>query len=101
MANIAKCARATEIMNKVKGKDPHAFNFRFMGYNEAKEGILAQQREADRRLREIQTNKIKTGNIVNGVRYKEARDSDYHSPRMWVGHKSSAIAKKTFCSKAV
>lgn len=54
MANIAKCARATEIMNKVKGKDPHAFNRRFLGYNEVLEGIQAQQREADRRLKEIQ-----------------------------------------------
>tara|TARA_B100000212_G_C27123058_1_gene425759 strand:- start:321 stop:509 length:189 start_codon:yes stop_codon:yes gene_type:complete len=54
MANIAKCARATAVMNKVKGKDPHAFNRRFMGYNEATEGILAQQKEADRRLKLIQ-----------------------------------------------
>ena len=54
MANIAKCARATEVMNKVKGGNPFVFNHRFMGYNEAQEGILAQQREADRRLREIQ-----------------------------------------------
>lgn len=52
--NIAKCARATEIMNKVKGRDPHAFSRRFLSYNEAKEGILAQQREADLRLKEIQ-----------------------------------------------
>lgn len=54
MANIAKCARATSVMNKVRGNDPFAFTRRFLGYNEAKEGILAQQREADRRLREIQ-----------------------------------------------
>lgn len=52
--NIAKSARATEIMNKVKGKDHLAFNRRFVGYNEAIEGIFAQQREADRRLLEIQ-----------------------------------------------
>lgn len=52
--NIAKCARATEIMNKVKGRDPHAFSRRFLSYNEAEEGILAQQREADRRFKEIQ-----------------------------------------------
>ena len=45
MANIAKCARATEVMNKVKGKDPHAFNRRFLGYNEALEGIMAQQKK--------------------------------------------------------
>ena len=47
MANIAKCARATAVMNKVKGKDPFAFTRRFIGYNEATEGIMAQQREAD------------------------------------------------------
>ena len=54
MANIAKCARATSIMNKVKGRDPFAFTRRFLGYNEATEGIMAQQKEADRRLLEIQ-----------------------------------------------
>lgn len=54
MANIAKCARATSVMNKVKGRDPFAFTRRFLGYNEATEGIMAQQREADRRLKEIQ-----------------------------------------------
>jgi hypothetical protein len=54
MANIAKCARATAVMNKVRGKDPHAFSARFAGYNEATEGIMAQQREADRRLKQIQ-----------------------------------------------
>ena len=59
MANIAKCARATLVMNKVKGKDPHVFNSRFAGYNEATEGILAQQREADRRLKQIQAQRAK------------------------------------------
>lgn len=59
MANIAKCARATAVMNKVKGNDPFAFTRRFLGYNEATEGILAQQREADRRLKLIQSKKLK------------------------------------------
>ncbi len=59
MANIAKCARATAVMNKVRGKDPHVFNSRFAGYNEATEGILAQQREADRRLKQIQAKRAK------------------------------------------
>jgi hypothetical protein len=54
MANIAKCARASEVLNKVSGKNPHAFSMRFAGYNEATEGIMAQQREADRRLKQIQ-----------------------------------------------
>jgi len=54
MSNIAKHARATAVMNKVRGGNPFVFNHRFMGYNEATEGILAQQREADRRLKQIQ-----------------------------------------------
>jgi hypothetical protein len=57
MANIAKCARATSVMNKVKGKDPFAFTRRFLGYNEATEGILAQQREAELKLQKILANK--------------------------------------------
>jgi hypothetical protein len=61
MANIAKCARATSVMNKVKGKDPFAFTRRFLGYNEATEGILAQQREADRRLKQIQAKRLAKG----------------------------------------
>ena len=58
MANIAKCARATEVMNKVKGGNPFVFNSRFIGYNEKVEGIVAQQRQADRRLKEIQTQRL-------------------------------------------
>lgn len=58
MANIAKCARATSVMNKVKGRDPFAFTRRFLGYNEATEGIVAQQKEADRRLLEIQAQRL-------------------------------------------
>lgn len=58
MANIAKCARASEVLSKVSGKNPHAFSARFAGYNEATEGIMAQQREADRRLKQIQAEKV-------------------------------------------
>lgn len=61
MANIAKCARATAVMTKVKGKDPHAFNRRFLGYNEVTEGIIAQQREADLKLQRILANKKARG----------------------------------------
>jgi hypothetical protein len=61
MANIAKCARATSVMNKVKGKDPFAFTRRFLGYNEATEGIMAQQREADLKLQKILFNKKAKG----------------------------------------
>jgi ApbE superfamily uncharacterized protein (UPF0280 family) len=59
MGNIARDARATAIMNKVKGKDPYAFSKRFLGYNEATEGVFAQQMEADRRLKIIQGEKVK------------------------------------------
>ena len=54
MGNIARDARATAVMNKVKGLNPFAFNVRFLGYNEATEGIFAQQRDADLRLKQIQ-----------------------------------------------
>jgi hypothetical protein len=61
MGNIARDARATAVMNKVKGKDPHAFNRRFLGYNEALEGVFAQQREADLKLQKIISNKKAKG----------------------------------------
>ena len=48
-------------MNKVKGKDPFAFTRRFIGYNEATEGIMAQQREADLKLQKILANKKERG----------------------------------------
>ena len=64
MANIAKCARATEVMNKVKGGNPFVFNSRFIGYNEKVEGIVAQQRQADRRLKEIQTQRLIRAKVV-------------------------------------
>ena len=61
MANIAKCARATAVMNKVKGNDPFAFTRRFLGYNELTEGIIAQQRQADLKLQRILFNKKAKG----------------------------------------
>ena len=61
MANIAKCARATAVMNKIKGNDPFAFSRRFLGYNEFKEGIIAQQRQADLKLQKILFNKKAKG----------------------------------------
>jgi len=51
--NVAKCARATEVMNKVRGGNPFVFSSRFIGYNEKAEGIFAQQKEADARLQQI------------------------------------------------
>ena len=57
--SIASNARATAIMNKVKGGNAQVFNSRFAGYDEASEGIFAQQREADRKLKLIQLRKQK------------------------------------------
>mgnify|MGYP003117644955 CR=1 len=57
--SIAKNARASAVMSKVKGFNPQVFNSRFAGYNEATEGIVAQQMEADRKLRLIQLKKQK------------------------------------------
>jgi len=60
--SIAKNARSTAIMNKVKGGNPLVFNSRFRGYDEEVEGIFAQQKEADRKLREMQAQrKIRVG----------------------------------------
>ena len=52
--SIASNARASAVMSKVRGLNPQVFNSRFISYNEATEGIMAQQREADRRLKQIQ-----------------------------------------------
>ena len=57
--SIAKNARATAIMNKVKGGNPLVFNSRFAGYDEATEGIFAQQLEADRKLKQLQAKNLK------------------------------------------
>ena len=63
--NIAKCARATEIMNKIKGNDPFVFSRRFIGYNESTEGIKAQQRQAELKLQQIIANKLQKLAIKN------------------------------------
>lgn len=59
--SLAKSARASEVMSKVKGGDPHVFNRRFIGYNAITEGIKAQQREADLKLQKILFNKKAKG----------------------------------------
>lgn len=59
--SLAKSARASAVMNKVKGGDPHAFNRRFIGYNAITEGIVAQQRQADLKLQRILLNKKAKG----------------------------------------
>ena len=56
--SIARDARATEVMNKVRGNNPFAFSHKFKGYSEATEGMVAQQREADRRLMEIKAQRL-------------------------------------------
>ncbi len=60
--SLSKNARASQVMSKVQGGNSQVFNSRFAGYNEATEGIIAQQQEADRKLRQIQAQrKIRVG----------------------------------------
>lgn len=55
--NIAKCAQATSIMNNVKsGHYIRGAKFSNFG-SVVTDSIFAQQREADRRLREIKAQK--------------------------------------------
>ena len=57
--NIAKCARATSIMNNVKNGH-YIRGAKWMGFGSViEDSIIAQQKEADRRLREIQLRKAK------------------------------------------
>lgn len=57
--NIAKCARATEIMNNVQ-KGNYIRGMKFANFGSViEDSIIAQQKEADRRLREIQLRKAK------------------------------------------
>lgn len=59
MGNIAKCARATSIMNNVK-KGNYVGMSKFANYGSVVEdSIFAQQREADRRLKQIQAKRAK------------------------------------------
>jgi hypothetical protein len=52
--NIAKCAQATSIMNNVKSGH-YIRGAKFANYGSViEDSIIAQQKEADRRLREIQ-----------------------------------------------
>ena len=51
--SIASNARASQVARNIKSGS-YIGMARFAGYNEATEGILAQQREADRRLKQIQ-----------------------------------------------
>ena len=51
--SIASNARASQVARNIKSGS-YIGMARFAGYNEATEGIMAQQREADRRLKQIQ-----------------------------------------------
>ena len=52
--NLAKCAQATAIMNNVKNGH-YIRGAKFANYGSViEDSIIAQQKEADRRLREIQ-----------------------------------------------
>lgn len=52
--NVAKCAQATAIMNNVR-KGNYVRGMKFANFGSVTEdSIFAQQREADRRLKEIQ-----------------------------------------------
>lgn len=51
--SIASNARASQVARNVNN-GAYIGMARFAGYNEATEGIMAQQREADRRLKQIQ-----------------------------------------------
>jgi len=52
--NLAKCAQATAIMNNVKSGH-YIRGAKFANYGSViEDSIIAQQKEADRRLREIQ-----------------------------------------------
>jgi hypothetical protein len=51
--SIASNARASQVARNIKSGS-YISMARFAGYNEATEGVMAQQREADRRLKQIQ-----------------------------------------------
>jgi len=51
--SLSKSARASQVARNVKN-GAYIRIARFAGYNEATEGIVAQQREADLRLKQIQ-----------------------------------------------
>ena len=54
--SIAKNARASQVARNVNN-GAYIGMSRFAGYNEATEGIMAQQREADLKLQKILANK--------------------------------------------
>jgi hypothetical protein len=92
---MSNSARASHIASNI-AKGAYIKQFKFANYGSVVEdSIKAQQRQADRRLAEIQAKKVKTGcNIINGLRYKEARDfKDTHDSAM------SVVKQSTFNQK--
>ena len=73
--------------------------FKFANYGSVVEdSIKAQQKQADRRLLEIQAKKVKTGcNIINGLRYQEMRDIQGH---LQTAQTSSKLAGRAFACSA-
>ena len=91
----SKSSRTSSIMSNVKN-GVYIRMAKFAQYGSVVEdSIKAQQRQADRRLLEIQAKKVKTGcNIINGLRYKEARDfKETHDSAM------SVVKQATFNQK--
>jgi hypothetical protein len=72
---------------------------KFANYGSVVEdSIKAQQRQADRRLLEIQAKKVKAGcNIINGLRYQEMRDIQGH---LQTAQTSSKLADRAFSCSA-
>ncbi|MFT6497737.1 MAG: hypothetical protein ACJATM_001360 [Alphaproteobacteria bacterium] len=92
---MSNSARASHFASNIS-KGTYIKQFKFAKYGSVVEdSIKAQQRQADRRLAEIQAGKVKSGcNIVNGLRYKEARDfKDTHDSAM------SVVKQSTFNQK--
>lgn len=56
----AKCAQSSNIARNI-AKGSYLKQFKFAGYNEAKEGLLAQQKEAEKRLAAIRAAKQAAG----------------------------------------
>jgi len=58
--NIAKSAQASNISRNVT-KGAYIRQWKFAGYDEAKEGLLAQQKEAEKRLAAIRASRQAVG----------------------------------------
>ena len=95
---MSNSARASHIASNI-AKGAYIKQFKFANYGSVVEdSIKAQQRQADRRLAEIQAKKVKTGcNIINGLRYQEMRDIQGH---LQTAQTSSKLADRAFSCSA-